>query len=172
MITLTDTQRILLSAASQRKSGSIRPTHGSLKPGGGAAKSIVSLIRHGLVEERETIDQAEVNRTDGDVRYGAYITAAGLAAIGIDEEGEALPGHTPVSLPEIVDVEKAPTKIAQVLELLAQPDGVLLPDLMEATGWLPHTIRAAITGLRKKRHSIQRIKCDGVTGYRLLSAAQ
>ena len=28
--------------------------------------------------------------------------------------------------------------------------GATLDDLVEATGWLPHTTRAALTGLRKK----------------------
>lgn len=120
-----------------------------------------------MAEERETTDQTAVNRVDGDIRYGAYITAAGLAAIGVSEDGELVPGATPLNLPEIVDVEKAPTKIAIVLKMLGQPDGVLLPDLIEATGWLPHTIRAAITGLRKKNHSVQRLKRDGVTAYRI-----
>jgi hypothetical protein len=172
MIKLTDTQAILLAAASQRESGSVRPIHGSIKAGGGATKSIDFLLRHGLAEERETTDKTEVNRTDGDTRYGAYITAAGLAAIGVSEDGEPVAGATPVELPEIIDVEKAPTKIAIVLEMLGRPDGVLLPDLIEATGWLPHTIRAAITGLRKKNHAVQLLKRDGVTAYRLLGVAR
>lgn len=172
MTKLTDTQAILLTAASQRESGSVRPIHGSIRAGGGATKSIDFLLRHGLAEERETTDQKAVNRVDGDIRYGAYITSAGLAAIGISEDGEQVAGTTPVQLPEIVDVEKAPTKIATVLQLLGQPGGVLLPELIEATGWLPHTIRAAITGLRKKNHSVQKLKRDGVTAYRLLGGGR
>jgi hypothetical protein len=40
--------------------------------------------------------------------------------------------------------------------------------MVEATGWLPHTTRAALTGLRKKGYAIQKSKNpDGVTVYRL-----
>ena len=41
------------------------------------------------------------------------------------------------------------TKIAQVIELLRRRDGATLAELV-ATGWLPHTTRAALTGLRKR----------------------
>ena len=42
------------------------------------------------------------------------------------------------------------TKIAQVIELLQCGDGATLAELVAATGWLPHTTRAALTGLRKR----------------------
>jgi hypothetical protein len=34
--------------------------------------------------------------------------------------------------------------------------GATLAALVKATGWLPHTTRAALTGLRKKGFGIQR----------------
>jgi hypothetical protein len=33
------------------------------------------------------------------------------------------------------------------------------------TGWLPHTTRAALTGLCKKGHTITKGSRDGVTAY-------
>ncbi len=42
-------------------------------------------------------------------------------------------------------------KIAQVIALLEGPGGATLAELVAATGWLPHTTRAALTGLRKRR---------------------
>jgi len=51
--------------------------------------------------------------------------------------------------------------------LLRQDGGVSLAALAEATGWLPHTTRAALTVLRKKGHAIVRGKVDGVTCYTL-----
>ena len=59
------------------------------------------------------------------------------------------------------------TKSAIVLNLLQREDGATLAELIEATGWLPHTIRAALTGLRKKGHTIERGSRDGVTFYRV-----
>ena len=85
MTTLSDTQAILLSTASQRESGSILPLPACLKPGGGTSKAVDALLTRGLAEERETDDASAMRRTDGDLRFGVFITAAGLAAIGVAE---------------------------------------------------------------------------------------
>jgi len=37
-----------------------------------------------------------------------------------------------------------------VIEMLSRSGGASLADLIAATGWLPHTTRAALTGLRKR----------------------
>lgn len=92
-----------------------------------------------------------------------------MSAIGVGE-GEPVLETPPAHPSEIGEAKKASSKIATVLELLARSDGTPVSELIEATGWLPHTIRAAITGLRKKGHSVQRIKRDGVTYYRLGAA--
>ena len=42
------------------------------------------------------------------------------------------------------------TKLARVLELLQRDCGATLEELIAATDWLPHTTRAALTGLRKR----------------------
>ncbi|HKX80142.1 MAG TPA: DUF3489 domain-containing protein [Novosphingobium sp.] len=42
--------------------------------------------------------------------------------------------------------------------------------MVDATGWLPHTTRAALTGLRKKGHVIEKSKRDDVTCYRVVEA--
>jgi hypothetical protein len=46
-----------------------------------------------------------------------------------------------------------------------------MADLVAATNWLPHTARAALTGLRKKGHTIIRNKVDGVTRYAISSGS-
>ena len=46
-------------------------------------------------------------------------------------------------------IPAVPSKISLVLELLRHEEGAALAELVEATGWLPHTTRAALTGLRK-----------------------
>ncbi|MDP4576033.1 DUF3489 domain-containing protein [Qipengyuania sp. G39] len=42
---------------------------------------------------------------------------------------------------------------------------------MKATGWLPHTTRAAMTGLKKKGHTIERDKRGEVSCYRITKSA-
>jgi len=172
MIKLSDTQRILLASACQRDDGSVLPLHGSVHRGGGATKALTALLRQTLVVERPTTDTAAIHRTDGDVHYGLFVTKAGMAAIGVSDDDEASPEAVAVTLPAIVDVDKAPTKIALVLAMMDTAAGIPVADLMAATGWQPHTIRAAMTGLRKKGHSIQRIKRDGVTCYRITGMAR
>lgn len=41
-----------------------------------------------------------------------------------------------------------------MLGLLEAAEGATLNKLVEVTGWLPHTTRAALTGLRKRGHAV------------------
>jgi len=41
-----------------------------------------------------------------------------------------------------------------------------IAELVDATGWLPHTTRAALTGLRKRGWDIAATKEDRVSRYR------
>jgi hypothetical protein len=58
-----------------------------------------------------------------------------------------------------------------VLEMLRRASGATLDELTSATSWLPHTTRAALTGLRKKGHTIEKRKRGEVTCYHLGSQA-
>ena len=63
------------------------------------------------------------------------------------------------------------TKQAHVIALLERDTGATLDELIAATGWLPHTTRAALTGLRHKGFVLDRDKrADGTTVYRISSA--
>lgn len=57
------------------------------------------------------------------------------------------------------------TKQSLVIELLERDGGASLADIVATTGWLPHTARAALTGLRKRGHAILRHKVAGETRY-------
>jgi hypothetical protein len=48
------------------------------------------------------------------------------------------------------------SKIAHVVELLQRDQGAKLDELIAATGWLPHTARAALTGLRHRGYEVRR----------------
>ena len=64
------------------------------------------------------------------------------------------------------------SKQALIISLLQRGGGATLGDLVAATDWLPHTTRAALTGLRKKGYTIEKTKGeDGKTVYALPSAA-
>jgi hypothetical protein len=65
---------------------------------------------------------------------------------------------------------KRQSKKAAILSLLQQPDGAAIADLTAATGWQVHSVRAALTGLRKEGKEVLRVKnATGVTHYRLAS---
>ncbi len=58
------------------------------------------------------------------------------------------------------------TKANIILDLLQRPTGASISELTKATGWQPHSVRAALTGLRKKGREVVRTKDDqGVTRY-------
>lgn len=59
---------------------------------------------------------------------------------------------------------KPSSKLGIVLALLEEPDGAPLDRLVEVTGWLPHTTRAALTGLRKRGYAVtnkKQLQADG-----------
>jgi len=68
---------------------------------------------------------------------------------------------------------KAPAKTAAPVEskkdklitLLRRDEGASITELAEALGWLPHTTRAMLTGLRKQGHTIGKTKAEGGTRY-------
>ena len=63
------------------------------------------------------------------------------------------------------------TKYAAVIVLLQRKQGATLAELIAATGWLPHTTRAALTGIRKKGQIIEKTKRGETTCYRIAPVA-
>ena len=60
------------------------------------------------------------------------------------------------------------SKQALIVSLLARQQGASLTEMMEATGWLPHTSRAALTGLRQRGCTIERsASANGSSTYRI-----
>ena len=61
------------------------------------------------------------------------------------------------------------TKRDQLAAMLVRDEGATLDQMIAATGWLPHTTRAALTGLRKAGYAIDSDKIDGVRTYRAVA---
>ena len=61
---------------------------------------------------------------------------------------------------------KNPSKQQQLAALIVGDEGATLDQMIAVTGWLPHTTRAALTGLKKKGYAITSDKIDGVRTYR------
>ena len=69
------------------------------------------------------------------------------------------------------DSPKRTTKQKLVLQLLSREGGASLNAIVEATGWLPHTARAALTGLRKRGHDVTRTKVECENCYSVAGEA-
>lgn len=65
--------------------------------------------------------------------------------------------------------EKTTTKRDQLARLLVRDQGATIDQMREATGWLPHTVRAALTGLKKLGYAIDSDKVDGLRTYRAVA---
>ena len=195
-IKFNDTQLVLLSAASQRDDHCLVPPTGPKR--GQAQRAIVKLLEAGLVKEIRAKAGAPIWRRDEEKghTYALKLTAAGVKTIAVDEtppsqgEAERRADHSMVSVdpkPEpgsdpaaavdrpnsgVASTPKFPrrgTKIAGVIELLQGSDGVTLAELVANTGWLPHTTRAALTGLRKRGYAVVIDRADKARGsvYRI-----
>ena len=163
-IKLTDTQLVILSAAAQHDDRClVAPTN--LK-GGAAQKVAAKLITAGLVKEIKAKTGMAIWRRDDAAgqAYALKLTPAGLKAIAVEEVGapDGMTETPKVSVgaeaPSAAPSASAPregTKLAQVIDLLRRDHGAPLDEIVVATGWLPHTARAALTGLRKRGYDVQ-----------------
>ncbi len=75
----------------------------------------------------------------------------------------------PKKSPARVSENGSGTKLDRVKTLLARKRGATIQDMMGVADWLPHTIRAVLTGLRKRGFGIEReaVK-DKPTIYRIM----
>jgi hypothetical protein len=185
---LTDSQRALLEGASRRQDRCI-----VLPPNlkGGAAQNVATkLIIEGLAKEIKAKEGAPIWRrsSESDQAFSLKLTAAGAKAIARNEEQRGKPepacpaqespsvamGSPEASLHAPEAGRRAPregSKLAAVMALLRRPEGATISTLTKATGWLQHTTRAAITGVRKRGHSVILDRsAEGASVYRITDA--
>lgn len=165
---LNDTQLILLTTASQRDNGSLMPLPDTLADAADrASKAIAVLVKKVLAEEGPVSEPTFAWREEDGKLIGVRITDAGRDAIGVGDS-DADPASTPTA-PDLTKAKKQ-TKASLVLEMLHRGEGATLEELIAATGWLPHTTRAALTSIRKKGHQIDKAKRDDATCYIIKAA--
>lgn len=93
------------------------------------------------------------------------------SAASAEDNAKAGKDTGPVSAPPEEAAAKVQSKIGRVVALLERAEGATLEEMVAATGWLPHTTRAALTGLKKKGHTIIRDKRGDMSCYRIGQSA-
>jgi len=109
----------------------------------------------------ENISQPEERVGASTGEDGSNIEGAANSALAGIESAAGIAATAPNSAApnaKSAAVASAPrqgTKIARVIELLQRDHGATLESLILATGWLPHTARAALTGLRHRGYDVR-----------------
>ncbi len=152
-ITLTKTETCLLTEAAGREHGPlVLPAATKATT---AERLVGKLTEEGLITSREQ---------DGATEH--HITPAGYRAIGLK------PPRRPRASAEVLDpadAGKPGTKRLLILDLLGRGEGASLDELIAATGWLPHTTRAALSRVRSGGQALMKsVRPDGRTAYRIV----
>ena len=181
---LTDTQLVILNTAAGRETRAVLPLPKSLKVNKGTATSVLkALLAKGLVEESRAAPGMESWRQDDEGHaFMLTISEAGLAALdgGADIAPKKRPApranakaakpktaRTSARKSNVTETSKRRTggKVVTILTLLQRSEGARLAELEMVTGWQPHSVRAALTGLRKRGIKVTRERKDEVTTY-------
>ena len=193
-IKLTDTQLVMLSAAAQREDRCL-VAQSTLK-GAAAQKVARKLISAGLAKEirAKSNDPIWRRNEESGASYTLRLTTAGAKAIGIYDsvepenalnEDSAAENGDEASVSSKFETRDAPfeeamarvparpsaprsgSKLAHVIKLLQRRDGASITELIDATDWLAHTTRAALTGLRKRGYAVVIDRSERGSFYRI-----
>jgi len=161
---LTDTQNLILTRAANRPDNLAMPLPEGLH-GAAAKMSVSNMIAQGWLEE-----------VDADMRKGEplwretgdghgttlVVTDAGMLAVGIEPVVVKTMAAVRNRVAEkasskastLTPTPRSGTKQAEVIALLERPEGASIAEIVEMTGWLPHTTRGVISGALKKKLSL------------------
>ena len=173
MTKLNERHAAILANAASRPDGQLLPLPENMPLKGGALSAVLrSLERRSLVQ-----------RSADD---GWTITDAGRGVVAREdapETEESKDDNTGSQVttpePDAGNHRDAPaplfrpgTRQAQVLDLLQRDEGADLDEMVQLTGWQPHSIRAVLTGFRKRGIEVTRTKeGNGVSVYRATLSA-
>ena len=151
---LSPAQCLLLRTAARRADGRVTPPD-TLR-GGARVKVLTSLLQRGWIDPAD----------DGHV-----MTDAGYAAIGqkrpmLPDDVQPMDVTDDLQLLEGIPVRPG-TKLAALVMTLRRPQGATSLQLMLATGWQPHTVRGAISGMLRKILGLNVVLAHNDSGERV-----
>ena len=157
---LTDTQILILSRAANRSNNLALPLPDGLH-GAAAKMSVSNMIARGWLEEVDTdMRKGEPLWRETSDGHGTtlVVTDAGMLAVGIEpvvvKTMAAVRQHAVEASTAKPPTPRSGTKQAEVIALLERPEGASIAEIVEMTGWLPHTTRGVISGALKKKLSL------------------
>ncbi len=178
MTKLSDTQLMILSAASQRRDFSVYPMPKSVKRGDGP-KRLKKLLSLQMIEETEAVGDAPVWRVHED-GYNVTLVLAdeGFRTLGVQREAEKIVREkqsTKKAAQQKVTAAPPPrssSKQAAMIAMLQHPKGTTIDELAEATGWQRHSVHGVLSGVLRKKLGLNITSETGVTGrtYRIVAA--
>lgn len=154
LIKLSPAQSLLLRTAARRADGRVIPPN-TLR-GGARAKVLTALLQRGWIEPA------------GD---GHVLTDVGYAAIGQQRpvpQADVQPMDATDDLQLLEGIPVRPgTKLAALVVALRSSQGATSLQLMLATGWQPHTVRGAISGMLRKKLGLNVVLAHNDSGERV-----
>ena len=118
---------------------------------------------------------ARTNRAGATGAADPTATLNGSEGVHQEEQAHSSPEliaeHADLGTASVSGAEQAPasTKRAKLIGMLERPEGAAVAEIGQRLGWLPHTVRAAITGLRKAGREVTRSKdANNRSVYRLV----
>jgi hypothetical protein len=154
LLKLSQAQSLLLRTAARRADGRVIPPD-TLR-GRARVKVLSALLQRGWIEPAD----------DGHV-----MTDAGYAAIGQQrpvpkDDVQPMAAVDDLQLLESIPVRPG-TKLAALVMALLRPQGATSLQLMLATGWQPHTVRGAISGMLRKKLGLNVVLAHNDSGERV-----
>ena len=151
---ISPAQSLLLRTAARNPDGRVIPPD-SLR-GGARVKVLTALLQRGWIKPAD----------DGHV-----MTDAGYAAIGRQrpvppDDVQPVDTTNDLQLLEGIPVRSG-TKLAALVIALRRPQGATSLQLMLATGWQPHTVRGAISGMLRKKLGLNVVLAQNESGERV-----
>ncbi len=158
MTRLTKRQRTLIEHAMERPDGALRPASESITGTETAVtRALDGLERKGLATQLAVPDEA------GAVAGSLVLTEAGRAVV--TDVSSVSAAEAAPSTPR--EASAPGGKLGAVLKAIRRKRGATLVELAEATGWQPHTTRAALTRLRQRGFPAALTEEGGRKAYRL-----
>ena len=170
MTELSTAQRTILTSAAKSPDTEIRQFMQHIKSPVIQDKMITALLRKKLITVCGNEVVGNHYKFDKDTEF--VISQAGLDVINDTQPEEK--SEAPTETNQAMISRSAETKQSIIINLLSCEEGATLAELIDATGWKPHSVRGHLSNLRKKRGMPIEVftNSDGKRGYQILAEDQ